>query len=98
MGAEGKIGGLTDEELETTKKALIKQLEQKVVRLSEEVGRFWDVILDDQELFEFDRREKKIAALSQVTVPQIQELLKSLAFEKTARANMKLYSHNHWNQ
>jgi secreted Zn-dependent insulinase-like peptidase len=51
---------LTDEEVETSKRALIKLLEQKDLKLSDEVSRRWVAITDDSGIVDFDKREKKI--------------------------------------
>ena len=71
---ENKVKDLTDDEVELSKKALIKALEQKDLRLSDEVSRRWSVIVDDNGLYEFDRRYKKIAALEKVTKEQVQTI------------------------
>jgi secreted Zn-dependent insulinase-like peptidase len=55
-----KIKDLTDEEVETSKRALIKLLEQKDLKLSDEVSRRWVAITDDSGIVDFDKREKKI--------------------------------------
>ena len=44
---DNKIKNLTDEEFETSKRALIKILEQKDLKLSDEVSRRWIAITDD---------------------------------------------------
>jgi secreted Zn-dependent insulinase-like peptidase len=58
-----KIKDLTVEEVETAKRALIKMLEQKDLKLSDEVSRRWVAITDDSGIVDFDKREKKIHAL-----------------------------------
>jgi secreted Zn-dependent insulinase-like peptidase len=60
---ENKIKNLSDDEIELSKRALIKQLMQVDLKLSDEVSRRWSAITDETGLVEFDRREKKIAAL-----------------------------------
>lgn len=60
---DNKIKNLTEEEVELSKRALIKQLMQVDLKLSDEVSRRWTAITDESGLCEFDRREKKIAAL-----------------------------------
>lgn len=72
---------LTELEIETTKRALIKLLEQKVLKLGDEVGRCWDVIVDDTGLYEFDKRERKIEALEKVTKEQVITAFNKLIFE-----------------
>ena len=57
---DNKIKELTDEEVETAKRALIKILEQKDLKLSDEVSRRWVAITDDSGIVDFDKREKKI--------------------------------------
>jgi len=42
-----KIANLTAEEVELSKRSMIKILEQKDLKLREEVQRRWDVITDD---------------------------------------------------
>ncbi len=64
---DNKIKDLTDEEVETAKRALIKILEQKDLKLSDEVSRRWVAITDDSGIVDFDKREKKIKALGEVT-------------------------------
>ena len=87
-----KIKDLTDEDVETTKKALIKLLEQKDLKLSDEVGRRWVAITDDSGIVDFDKREKKIKALEQVTKEQVQKWFNKLIFDETRRINIKMYS------
>lgn len=95
---DGKIKNLSDEELETARQALIKILEQKDLKLTDEVNRYWNAICDDNGLYEFDRKQKKIAALQQTTKEQVQKLMHQLVFEDCRRMNIKLYSHAHWNE
>ena len=92
---ENKIKNMTDDEVELSKRSLIKALQQKDLKLSDEVGRRWSIITDDNGLYEFDRRQKKIAALEKVTKTQVQELYNTLIFEDCRRINIKLYSHLH---
>ena len=63
-----KISKITEDEVETSKKALIKILEQKDLKLSDEVGRLWGAISDENGLYEFDRKQKKIEATKNVSV------------------------------
>jgi secreted Zn-dependent insulinase-like peptidase len=63
---DNKIANLTDDEVELSKRALIKSLLQKDLKLSHEVGRLWSAIIDESGLCEFDRKEKKIAAVEKV--------------------------------
>ncbi len=86
---------MTDDEVEISKRALIKALEQKDLKLSDEVSRRWSIITDDNGLYEFDRRYKKIAALEKVTKNKVQELYDNLIFNDCRRLNIKLYSHIH---
>ena len=92
---DNKVKNLTDEEVELSKRALIKALEQKDLKLSDEVTRRWSIITDDNGLYEFDRRYKKIAALEKVTKDQVQALYNNMIFEDSRRLNIKLYSHIH---
>ena len=73
-------------------------LEQKDLKLSDEVSRRWVAITDDSGIVDFDKREKKIHALEQVTKEQVQEWFNKLIFEETRRINIKMYSHQHWDQ
>jgi secreted Zn-dependent insulinase-like peptidase len=68
---EGKIKDLTDLEVETSVKALIKLLEQKDLKLSDEFSRRWVAITDDSGIVDFDKRQKKIAALREVNKEKI---------------------------
>ncbi len=90
---ENKIKGLTEEEVEMSKRALIKLLEQKVLNLSDEVRRRWIAITDDSGIVEFDKREKKIKALEEVTKESVQKWFNKLIFEESRRINIKMYSH-----
>lgn len=68
-----KVKELTEEEVETAKRALIKLLEQKDLKLSDEVSRRWVAITDDSGIVDFDKREKKIKALEEVTKESVQK-------------------------
>ncbi len=92
---DNKIKNITDEEVNLSKRALIKALEQKDLQLSHEVSRRWSIITDDNGLYEFDRRYKKIAALEKVTKEQVQKMYDMLIFDDCRRINIKLYSHLH---
>ena len=87
---------MTEEEVETSVKALIKLLEQKDLKLSDEVSRRWIAITDDSGIVDFDKRQKKIAALSEVNKEKVQELFNCLFFKDSRRLNIKMYSHAHW--
>ena len=50
---DNKIKNLSEYDLDLSKKALIKSLEQKVLKLSEEVGDYWDAITDETGLYDF---------------------------------------------
>jgi hypothetical protein len=54
-------------EIEQAKAARVKSLEQKALKLSEEVEDHWEVILDETGLYHFDKRARKIAATLKVT-------------------------------
>ena len=64
--------------------------------MSDEVSRYWNAITDDNGLYEFDRKEKKIAGLELVTKEQVQKAFDDLMFGDVRRLNVKLYSHNHF--
>ena len=92
---ENKIKGLTEEEVETSKRALIKLLEQKDLKLSDEVSRRWTAITDDSGIVDFDKLEKKIKALEEVTKESVQKWFKKLIFEESRRINIKHKEHRH---
>jgi secreted Zn-dependent insulinase-like peptidase len=69
---------------------------QKDVKLSDEASRYWGAISDEGGRYEFDRRQKKIAALELVTREQVQQCFERLVFTDGRRLNIKLYSHAHW--
>ena len=50
---DNKIKNLSEQDLDLSKKALIKSLEQKVLKLSEEVGDYWDAITDETGIYDF---------------------------------------------
>ena len=68
-------------------------MEQKPLKLSEEVNEHWAVITDDTGLVHFDRFQRQIEALKNVTLSQVREAFDSLFFKDTRRVNIKLRSH-----
>ena len=56
---------ITDEQIEKAKQAVINNLKQKDLSLGQETGKYWGEILDGD--YEFDNKEKRIAALEKMT-------------------------------
>ncbi|CDW84143.1 insulin-degrading enzyme [Stylonychia lemnae] len=88
------IPTLTDEQIETSKKAIINSLQQKDLNLGQEAGRYWDEILTGD--YEFSSREIKIEALRQVQKQDVIEYFNELFFNNPKRLNLKFYSHGHF--
>lgn len=55
------------------KAALIQGLMQKDMKLSDEAHRSWSVITDEGRKYEFDRKQRKIVALGNVTLEQVRD-------------------------
>lgn len=85
---------LSDEQIEKSKHALINNLKQKDLSMSEEAHRYWTEIVEGY--YEFDYKEKKIEALEKVNKTDLINFFNKLIFTNPKRMHVKLYSHTHY--
>ena len=87
------LPGFTEDQVENVKLAQIKNIKQVHMNIAQEGSGLWDCIQDDN--FDFDSKERLLAAIENVTMEQVNSKLKELLLDNQRRLNVKLHSVNH---
>lgn len=89
-----KVQDLSDEDFEVQKQAVYVKVAEKNYNLHQEFGRFWGEICTHKYIF--DRQEKQIQVLSEITKKDFQELFEATFFSKSSkRIDLQLTSTAH---
>jgi secreted Zn-dependent insulinase-like peptidase len=78
-----KAQEIPDSEFETIKSAILVNLEQKDKKLAEEAMRLFNEVAEHR--YQFDRKERMIAALKSITKQDWQQAMEHYIFSKQAR-------------
>jgi secreted Zn-dependent insulinase-like peptidase len=89
-----KAKAMTDEEFQTMVKSVLVELEAKDKNLNEENSRFWRTEIANHR-YMFDRTERKIEAIKQITKSQWQQSFEELFFTKCRRVDFRYNSYPH---
>ena len=88
------VNNLSDEEFEIQKEAVLVKLAEKDINLARENARHWGEISTHK--YEFDRQDKEIAMLSEVTKQDFIDLFEKTFFSATSkRIDLQLTSEAH---
>ena len=88
------VKNLSDEEFEIQKEAVLIKLSEKDINLAGENARHWGEISTHK--YQFDRQEREIAMLSEITKQDFMELFEKTFFSATSkRIDLQLTSEAH---
>jgi len=94
---KSKFQDFTDKLVDESKRSLIDEIhDYKDHSLDDEANRFWNEVKGNNGAVDFNRSEKKINALKNVTKESVQAWFNKIFFEEPRRINLKLYSYQHW--
>ena len=88
------VKNISDEEFEIQKEAVLVKLAEKDINLQRENARHWGEISTHK--YQFDRQEKEIATLSEITKQEFIDLFEKTFFSSTSkRIDIQLTSEAH---